>query len=148
LLGAIAAVAAIEGVQVVDRSSLWQTSPVGGPPQGDFYNAAVLLRTPVGPEQLLQALFAIEARFGRVRAGRNLPRTLDLDLLWIEGVAMTRPGLEIPHPRLPERAFALAPLLEVAPDAANPRTGVAYAAHLAKLDPRGIRRLPWGEAPR
>jgi 2-amino-4-hydroxy-6-hydroxymethyldihydropteridine diphosphokinase len=148
LLAAIAEVAAIGQVEVVARSSLWQTSPVGGPPQDDFYNAAVLLRTSVRPEAILDSLLAIEARHGRRRAGRNLPRTLDLDLLWIDGVVITLPALEVPHPRLHERAFALAPLLEVAPDAADPRTGAAYAAILAGVDQGGIRRLPWDGPPR
>jgi 2-amino-4-hydroxy-6-hydroxymethyldihydropteridine diphosphokinase len=148
LLAAVGAIAATERVEVVARSSLWQTTPVGGPPQDDFYNAAILLRTPVDPEGILAALLAIEARFGRRRAGRNLPRTLDLDLLWIEGVTVALPSLKVPHPRLHQRAFALAPLIEVAPDAADPGTGTAYAAILATLNQGGIRRLPWGEPPR
>jgi 2-amino-4-hydroxy-6-hydroxymethyldihydropteridine diphosphokinase len=148
LLDAIAAMAAIDRAEVIARSSLWQTSPVGGPPQDDFYNAATLLRTAIDPQAILAALLAIEARFGRRRTGRNLPRTIDLDLLWIEGVAVTLPALQVPHPRLHERAFALAPLIEVAPDASDPRTGAAYSAILATLDQTGIRRLPWDEPPR
>jgi 2-amino-4-hydroxy-6-hydroxymethyldihydropteridine diphosphokinase len=148
LLAALHAIAKIDQVRPISRSSLWQTAPVGGPPQDDFYNAATLIQTPVDPETVLAALFGIEAAFGRVRAGRNLPRTLDLDLLWIDAVAITLPGLTVPHPRLSERAFALAPLVEVAPDAVDPRTGVAYAAILANLDRTGVRRLPWGEPPR
>jgi 2-amino-4-hydroxy-6-hydroxymethyldihydropteridine diphosphokinase len=148
LRAAIAEVSAIDQVQLVARSSLWQTSPVGGPPQDDFYNAAVLLRTSVCPEAILDCLLAIEATHGRRRAGRNLPRTLDLDLLWIDSAVITLPALEVPHPRLHERAFALVPLLEVAPDAADPRTGTAYAAILAGLDHGGIRRLPWDGPPR
>jgi len=142
LFGALDAMAAIDGVEVVARSSLWQTTPVGGPPQDDFYNAAALLRTAMDPLDLLGALLAIESRFGRRRAGRNLPRTLDLDLLWIDGVTVALPGLKVPHPRLHDRAFALTPLLEIAPDATDPRTGVLYAALLARLDKGGIRRLP------
>jgi 2-amino-4-hydroxy-6-hydroxymethyldihydropteridine diphosphokinase len=150
LLAAFAELAAIDQTQVVARSSLWQTSPVGGPPQDDFYNAAVLLRTSVAPETFLGALLAIERRFGRLRHGRerNMPRTLDLDLLWIEGVVVSLPALQVPHPRLHQRAFALAPLLEVAPDAADPRTGTAYSAILTGLEQGGIRRLPWNEPPR
>jgi 2-amino-4-hydroxy-6-hydroxymethyldihydropteridine diphosphokinase len=64
---------------------------------------------------------------GRVRAERFGPRTIDLDLLWIEGVAVDGPRLVVPHPRLRERAFALVPLLEVAPDARDPRTGELFA---------------------
>ena len=73
-------------------------------------------------------MLAIEARLGRVRAERWGPRVLDLDLLWIDGLAIDTPRLVVPHPRLSERAFALVPLLELVPDARDPRTGAPYAA--------------------
>jgi 2-amino-4-hydroxy-6-hydroxymethyldihydropteridine diphosphokinase len=77
---------------------------------------------------LLDALLAIEAKLGRVRGGERFgPRTLDLDVLWIEGHVEEGPRLVVPHPRLRERAFAVIPLLEVAPGARDPRTGEAYA---------------------
>src|SRR6266550_2803943 len=79
---AIDAIAGLPGVDVVARSSLWQTAPVGGPPQPDFINAAVAVRTRVPLERLMAELLAIEALFGRVRTERNAPRTLDLDILW------------------------------------------------------------------
>jgi 2-amino-4-hydroxy-6-hydroxymethyldihydropteridine diphosphokinase len=148
LKGALAALRAAPGIELVACSSLWQTPPVGGPPQDDYYNAAALLRTSLEPEALLAVLLDIEAQFGRRRTGRNLPRTLDLDLLWIDGTAVSAPGLEVPHPRLHERAFALTPLVEVAPEACDPRTGMPYARILASTDRTGIRRLPWGGAPR
>jgi 2-amino-4-hydroxy-6-hydroxymethyldihydropteridine diphosphokinase len=148
LLGALDAIAKIDQFRPVARSSLWQTAPVGGPPQGDFYNAATLIETALGPQAILAALLAVELAFGRQRAGRNAPRTLDLDLLWIEAVAVTLPGLTVPHPRLAERAFALVPLVEVAPNAVDPRTGASYAAILAHLDRTGVRRLPWDGPPR
>jgi 2-amino-4-hydroxy-6-hydroxymethyldihydropteridine diphosphokinase len=148
LKGALAALKAAAGIELRARSSLWQTPPVGGPPQDDYYNAAALLETPLDPETVLAALLDIEARFGRLRTGRDMPRTLDLDLLWIDGTSVSAPGLEVPHPRLNDRPFALIPLVEVAPDAVDPRTGVAYARILASLDKTGIRRLPWDGAPR
>jgi 2-amino-4-hydroxy-6-hydroxymethyldihydropteridine diphosphokinase len=137
------AIASLPGVHVVARSSLWQTEPVGGPPQPDFFNAAVAIRTLMPLGQLMRELLAIEGRFGRIRAERNAPRTLDLDLLWVEGqtVRMSEPDgpdLEVPHPRLSERAFALVPLLEVAPDAADPTTGKLYALLLAELGTEGV----------
>lgn len=89
-------------------------------------NAALLVDWEGEPILLLDALLAIEAELGRVRDVRWGPRVIDLDVLWIEGVVIGHPRLVVPHPRLHERAFALAPLLEVAPEAADPRTGTRY----------------------
>ncbi|MGH7438284.1 MAG: 2-amino-4-hydroxy-6-hydroxymethyldihydropteridine diphosphokinase [Polyangiaceae bacterium] len=124
--------AALEGlarVATVEKvSSVYATAPVGGPPQPDYLNAAVLVETELRPRELLHALLAIESTLGRVRRERNGPRVIDLDVLWIEGVVVKSEELEVPHPRLAERAFALVPMLEVAPGARDPRTGVAYVA--------------------
>lgn len=98
-------------------SSVWETAPVGGPPQGPFLNAALALDTPMSAVELLDAALAIELRLGRTRELRWGPRTIDLDLLWIDGLTVESPRLTVPHPRLHERAFAVVPLLEVAPDA-------------------------------
>jgi 2-amino-4-hydroxy-6-hydroxymethyldihydropteridine diphosphokinase len=114
---ATARVAALPGARVIARSRVYETAPVGGPKQGDFLNAAILVEYMQSPRALLDALQAIEADLGRTRETRWGPRTIDLDVLWIEGVAIDEPGLVVPHPRLAERAFALAPLLDVAPDA-------------------------------
>jgi 2-amino-4-hydroxy-6-hydroxymethyldihydropteridine diphosphokinase len=121
--------AAIELARVarVEKTSrVYASPPVGGPPQPEFLNAAAAVLYEGAPLDLLDALLAIEARLGRVRGERWGPRTIDLDLLWIEGVAIDTPRLVVPHPRLHERAFALVPLLEVVPGARDPRTGVAY----------------------
>lgn len=101
------------------RSYVYATEPVGGPPQGEFLNAAVRVECTQSPAELLDALLAIEQELGRVRRAEERwgPRTIDLDILWIEGVAVDTPRLTVPHPRLEERAFALAPLLDVAPNA-------------------------------
>ena len=110
--------AAIEETTLVTRSPLYETDPVGGPPQDVYLNAAVLLRTTLEARDLLGRLLAIEASLGRVRDGtRDAPRTIDLDLLWMEGVVVSEDDVEVPHPRLGDRAFALVPLLDVAPDA-------------------------------
>ncbi len=122
-LAELARVAAVEEV-----SRVYVTAPVGGPPQPDYFNAAARVAFEGEPEALLDALLAIETRLGRVRAERNGPRTIDLDVLWIEGVAFESARLEVPHPRLSERAFALVPMLEVAPGARDPRSGEAYVA--------------------
>jgi 2-amino-4-hydroxy-6-hydroxymethyldihydropteridine diphosphokinase len=112
--------------RVEKTSRVYASAPIGGPLQPDFLNAAAAVVYEGAPLDLLDALLAIEARLGRVRGERWGPRTIDLDLLWIEGVAIDAPRLVVPHPRLHERAFALVPLLEVVPGARDPRTGVAY----------------------
>lgn len=114
-----------EVVRVEATSHVYATAPVG-PPQPEFLNAAALVRFEGDPEALLDALLAIEARLGRVRRERWGPRVIDLDVLWIEGVVLQSPRLVVPHPHLKERAFAVKPLLDVAPDATDPRTGERY----------------------
>lgn len=106
------------------------TTPVG-PAQPDFCNAAILVRTDAPPEALLSIAMRIEQQLGRVREERWGPRTIDVDVLWIEGESYESDSLVVPHARLRERAFALAPLLDVAPDASDPRTGESYSAILA-----------------
>jgi 2-amino-4-hydroxy-6-hydroxymethyldihydropteridine diphosphokinase len=121
------AVRRIEGVARVDaRSRVYETAPVGGPTQPCFLNAAVLVTFDGAPLDLLGRLLAIEASLGRVRTERWGPRVIDLDVLWIEGVVVDVPALAVPHPRLRERAFAVRPLLDVAPEARDPRSGTAY----------------------
>jgi len=122
-------------------SSTYETEPVGGPPQGRYLNAALLVATDEAPEALLHAALRIEADHGRVRLERNGPRTLDIDLLWIEDEVVDVPSLQVPHPRLLERAFALLPLLEVAPGSRDPRTGEALNAGVPGLDTRGVVRV-------
>jgi 2-amino-4-hydroxy-6-hydroxymethyldihydropteridine diphosphokinase len=111
--------------RVVRRSALYETAPVG-PPQPAFLNAAARVATDLAPHALLDALLSVERQQGRVRGERWGPRLIDLDILWIAGVAVDSPGLVVPHPELRRRAFALRPLLDVAPEATDPRDGVAY----------------------
>jgi len=110
-------------------SPVYETEAVDSPALAPPYlNAAVLLVSALGAETLMQRLLAIEAAMGRVRpTTRNAPRTIDLDLLWIDGLALATDTLTLPHPRLIERAFALGPLLDVAPDALDPTTRRPYA---------------------
>jgi 2-amino-4-hydroxy-6-hydroxymethyldihydropteridine diphosphokinase len=117
---------------VLATSPVYETEPVG-PAQPRFLNAAVLLAWAGSPEELLRELLAVEARLGRVRGERWGPRAIDLDLLWVEGVVAEGVELTVPHPGLRERAFALVPLLDVAPDARDPRSGEAYEQVLAAL---------------
>ena len=116
---ALEALRGIDGANFIAASSLYRSAPVGLRDQPDFINAVAALM--VNPAVLpaptfLAALFAIEATFGRVRSIRNAPRTLDLDLLLYGTERHDSPGLTLPHPRLAERAFVLAPLAEIAPD--------------------------------
>lgn len=125
---AVESILALDGARLLARSKAIETAPVGGPPdQPPFLNGAVAITWAHDARALLDALLTIEKSFGRVRDVRWGPRTIDLDILWIEGVVIDEPGLTVPHPRLQERQFALVPLLEVAPDARDPRTRVAYA---------------------
>lgn len=103
--------------RVVGRSSLYSTEPVGFAGQPRFVNAVVALETELQPRELLNALLGIEKEFGRDRSAGipNGPRTLDLDILQMDDLEVSGPGLELPHPRLAERAFVLIPLFEVAP---------------------------------
>lgn len=125
------------GVQIVAASSLYRTEPVGGVEQDDFLNAAALVATTLAPQQLLHLLLDTESGHGRTREVHWGPRTLDLDLLWYEGVALAAPGLILPHPRLHERRFALQPLVEVAPFATD-ADGRPYGEILAMLPVAGV----------
>ncbi len=123
--------------RITAHSSLYSTEPIGFTGQPRFLNAVVALQTNLAPRPLLEALLAIEREFGRDRSRGilNGPRSLDLDILLIEGLAVSEPDLEIPHPRLAERGFALIPLAEIAPQARDPRTGTTVAQWLQRLFP-------------
>jgi 2-amino-4-hydroxy-6-hydroxymethyldihydropteridine diphosphokinase len=129
-LGAMrAALAELGDVARVEKTShVYATAPVG-PPQPEYLNAAALVAWEGTAEGLLEVLLGIEAKLGRVRGSERFgPRTIDLDVLWIDGVAVETERLAVPHPRLTERAFAMVPLLEVVPDARDPRTRDTYVA--------------------
>lgn len=141
LLDAMKALAALPDTAVLKRSSLYRTPPWGMLDQPDFINAAVELETSLSPHTLLDALLTIEQRAGRVRKERNGPRTLDLDLLHVEGVQLNDARLTLPHPRMADRAFVLLPLRDVAPSLALPGRG-SVAQRLAQLDLTGCEQLP------
>lgn len=116
----------VPGVEVVAVSSLHDTEPWGYADQPRFLNAACALETELAPRELLAALLDTERRLGRERvagAPRYGPRTIDLDLLVHGDLVVSEPGLEVPHPRLHERRFALAPLAEIAPALVIPGRG-------------------------
>ena len=101
---------------VVAVSSLYETEPMGGPPQGLFLNIVVELNTEDSPEELLERCRELETMAQRVRSVRNGPRTLDVDVLWVEGETRNSEELTVPHPRMFERRFVLEPLAELAPE--------------------------------
>jgi 2-amino-4-hydroxy-6-hydroxymethyldihydropteridine diphosphokinase len=124
---------------ILARSSLYRTAPVGYENQPPFINAAVALRTDRDPERLLKCLLAIERSFGRDRATGvpKGPRTLDLDLLLMDGIIHESPSLTLPHPELPHRRFVLAPLAEIAPGALHPVLLRTIRELLAELPDEG-----------
>ena len=140
LQSALAGLAALPGVVLVRASGFYRTAPVDadGP---DYLNAVAELRSTLAPEALLDALQAIEQRHGRQRPYRNAPRTLDLDLLLVGQHAQHDDRLTLPHPRLHERAFVLAPLQELAPGLEIAGLGTVGAL-LASCTGQPIERLP------
>lgn len=142
LQGGVDALAATLEVQVMAVSPLYETAPVGGPPQPDYLNAVLLGRTTLPAAALLDRVHEVEARFDRVREVRWGPRTLDIDIITYEGEHRADPVLTLPHPRAHERAFVLGPWHDVDPDAELPGHGgvAALLAGLPAADRSGIRR--------
>lgn len=127
LQGAVDALSA--SVELLAVSGVYETSPVGGPEQEDFLNAVLIVETDLPPWDLLALCQQIEADRGRVREIRWGPRTLDIDVISIAGVALEEESLTVPHPRAHERAFVCVPWLEADPDATLPQGAVASLAH-------------------
>jgi 2-amino-4-hydroxy-6-hydroxymethyldihydropteridine diphosphokinase len=120
---------------VVAVSPVYETEPVGGPDQGRFLNLVVELDTERSARQLLEVCAEREAAADRVREVRWGPRTLDVDVLWIDGVEMAEPDLIVPHPRMWERRFVLAPLRDLAPDLVTEAQVAAGAGTVDRVDP-------------
>lgn len=137
---ALKILAQIPGITVLSRSSWYLTTAVG-PPQPDYVNGCALLGVQMTPQQLLKTLLEVEAKFGRIRRERWGPRTLDLDLLLFDDLILETSTLQIPHPRMKERAFVLVPLAEIAPDWVEPVSGVAIAQLVKAVDCSGTRPL-------
>jgi len=129
-----------DATEVVAVSSLYRTPPWGKTDQPDFLNIAAELRTSLSPRALLDACLDAERRLKRVRQERWGPRLIDIDILVFGDRTVNEAGLEIPHPRMLERGFVLAPLAEIAPDFVA--SGRTLAEWLAELDTTGIERLP------
>jgi 2-amino-4-hydroxy-6-hydroxymethyldihydropteridine diphosphokinase len=135
-------------LRILGQSAWYQTAPVG-PPQPDYINGCLwveLLMDAEGqplltPQTFLTMLLDLEQRFGRVRGERWGARTLDLDLLLIDSLVLQTPTLELPHPRLRERAFVLLPLAEVLPDWQDPVSGLTVQQLCDRVDQAGVIRL-------
>jgi 2-amino-4-hydroxy-6-hydroxymethyldihydropteridine diphosphokinase len=140
VLAAFDALDALARTELTSRSPLYRSAPLGGPPQPDYVNAVARLETELDAEALLDALRAIETGQGRSRGEVNAPRTLDLDLLLYDAVILDRPNLQVPHPRMHERRFVLAPLYDLAADAWIPGRG-AVADLLAQCPAQRIERM-------
>jgi 2-amino-4-hydroxy-6-hydroxymethyldihydropteridine diphosphokinase len=140
--GAIDAICRQTQAMLTARSSDYETPPWGGVEQPSFINACIAIETGLAPHALLATLLDIERMFGRDRARETRwgPRTLDLDLIAYDDVAIDTPELTLPHPRLFERAFVLVPLAEIAPDRVIAGRSVREALDRVPRD--GIVRLP------
>ncbi|MBL8394525.1 MAG: 2-amino-4-hydroxy-6-hydroxymethyldihydropteridine diphosphokinase [Candidatus Accumulibacter sp.] len=134
------ALAELPDSRLLQLSSLYRTAPVGIRGQPDFVNAVAALATGLDPQQLLDALFAVERQFGRRREFHHAPRTLDLDLLLYDDLVLASTRLTLPHPRMHLRAFVLAPLVEIAPLCRIPGRGSA-AAWLPAVHRQRIEKL-------
>jgi 2-amino-4-hydroxy-6-hydroxymethyldihydropteridine diphosphokinase len=141
LQGCVQAIARLPDTDVLAISPVYQTAPVGGPAQPDYLNAVLVIETGLPPRDLLEAAHRVEADFGRVRAERFGPRTLDIDIISYAGQVIDDPVLTLPHPRAHERAFVLAPWHDIDPGAELPGRG-AVAGLLASLDRDGVRPVP------
>jgi len=120
LQGAVDLLQAEPGLRVAASSRVWETVPVGGPPQPDYLNAVIGVETDLSARDLLEVAHRVEARLGRVRKERWGARSIDVDLLLYDGESIEEADLVVPHPRLRERAFVLLPLLELAEDVTLP----------------------------
>jgi 2-amino-4-hydroxy-6-hydroxymethyldihydropteridine diphosphokinase len=137
---AMTALTSIPETRLLSTSSLYRSAPVSVGEQPDFINAVAEIETGLGARALLDELLAIEARFGRRRDFPGAPRTLDLDLLLYGDQVIAEPELVVPHPRMHERAFVLAPLAEIASAAIVPGKG-AVAALLADCKDQRVEKL-------
>lgn len=127
-------------IKIISRSS-WYSTVAVGPPQPDYLNGCIILNVDLSPYALLETLLEVEQQFGRIRRQKWGPRTLDLDLLLYGDLILKTSKLQIPHPRMKERAFVLIPLAEIASDWIDPITGLSIADLLKAVDSSGVKRF-------
>jgi 2-amino-4-hydroxy-6-hydroxymethyldihydropteridine diphosphokinase len=140
LQGALDVLFDAPGLALVAVSPVYETAPVGGPPQPDYLNAVLIATTTLPAHAVLERCHGVEAVFGRVREETWGPRTLDLDIIVYGDVVSDDPELTLPHPRAHERAFVLAPWHDIDPDAEIPSWG-QVSDLLAKIGSADIQRL-------
>lgn len=138
---AVEAIKTIPNLKFIALSSWYRSAPIPRSAQPDFCNGIVRLEGDIGPIVLLDTLHEIEARFDRVRGVRNASRTLDLDVIDLNGTIRAIPPIILPHPRAHLRAFVLRPIVDVAPGWRHPTLRRGVASLLADLAPQSIE--PW-----
>lgn len=136
---AVDALDALISTRVAALSDVYETDPVGYADQPPFLNAALLIETGLSPHALLGACLGIEAALGRVRTIKNGPRTVDIDLMMMEGVTCGTGELALPHPRMKQRAFVLVPLRDLFPDLRV--FGQELSDALSQCGEQGVRRF-------
>jgi 2-amino-4-hydroxy-6-hydroxymethyldihydropteridine diphosphokinase len=139
LAAAIKTLAHAPGMALQAQSPVYRTVAVG-PPQPDYLNACALFATKLDPHAVLTTLLQTEVHFGRVRRERWGPRLLDLDLLLFDDLILNQPNLQIPHPRMTERAFVLVPLNDIAPNWIEPISKKTIAQLVQQVDCSGVNR--------
>lgn len=135
---AVRAIARLSGVKILKASAIYETEPVGCEEDDKYYNAALLVETSVSPAVLLGECLGIESAMGRFRTRKNEPRIIDLDLILYESFRSESYELTVPHPRILERAFVMAPLLDLYPSGRAP--GLFFGPHLRELGMDGVTK--------
>lgn len=135
---AVRAIARLSGVKILKASAIYETEPVGCEEDDKYYNAALLVETSVSPAVLLGECLGIESAMGRFRTRKNEPRIIDLDLILYESFKSESYELTVPHPRILERAFVMAPLLDLYPSGRAP--GLFFGPHLRDLGMDGVTK--------
>jgi 2-amino-4-hydroxy-6-hydroxymethyldihydropteridine diphosphokinase len=141
LTGAIERLKKHPQIELIAVSRWYLTAPIG-PPQPDYLNGCATIKTNLEPLDLLNTLHSIESEFGRIRQEIWGARTLDLDLLFYDDLIIDLPTLQIPHPRMLERAFVLVPLAEIAPNWLEPKSRDSIASILDRLEYSGVKIYP------
>ena len=136
---AVEAFELVPKTEVLRKSSLYETEPVGYAEQDSFYNACIEIESELEPNEILGVCLGIEAGFGRVRTIKNGPRILDLDLILAENKKIDTANLTVPHPRFNERRFVLIPLLELFPD--GEAYGIKFSNYLLGIKGQAIKQL-------
>jgi 2-amino-4-hydroxy-6-hydroxymethyldihydropteridine diphosphokinase len=139
LTRAVKAIAGLAGISDIRVSSIYETEPVGYRDQPFFLNIGLVMAVRCKPGELLDRLMEVEADLGRVRGKPGGPRTIDIDILFFGSRVLDEEGLTVPHPRIEERGFVLAPLVELDPELVHPRTGIGLKRMLSEIGVSGPR---------